>query len=229
MNNQEYYDSLASSYSQISKRRKSYLDAVDNFIIEKKYPNKIENYLDIGAGDGRRTVKIMSALNIKKGWALDDSIQMLKDLNAAEIKKINMPLKDFKTDQTFDLITCLWNVLGHVVSREERNNFLSKVSTLLSPGGYFVFDVNNRYNIKQYGYNNVMENLKNDHRQSKTKGVFKLSDSKVSTQVYIHSPFDIEEYVSHNFKLDGNYYIDYDTGQEVESFFEGQLLYFLTK
>jgi 16S rRNA G1207 methylase RsmC len=47
------------------------LHAIEELIIHKT--NSIENYLDVGAGDGVRSLKIASKINAKKIVLLDNS------------------------------------------------------------------------------------------------------------------------------------------------------------
>src|ERR1700747_3407385 len=55
------------------------------------------------------------------------------------------------TSQQFDIITCLWNVLGHVPTPEKRLRALRAVARLLAPHSRFFLDVNHRYNLSCYG------------------------------------------------------------------------------
>ena len=52
---------------------------------------------------------------------------------------------------SFDVITCLWNTLGHIDTRENRIEILRQCGRLLAPDGVLFCDVNNRYNARQYG------------------------------------------------------------------------------
>ena len=53
--------------------------------------------------------------------------------------------------ETFDVITCLWNVLGHVREFENRVRAMRAMKKLLSPEGRCFIDVNHRYNARAYG------------------------------------------------------------------------------
>ena len=57
----------------------------------------------------------------------------------------------FESAERFDVITCLWNVLGHVPTAEKRLHALSAIASLLTPNGRFFLDVNHRYNARSYG------------------------------------------------------------------------------
>src|SRR5262249_10940686 len=60
-----------------------------------------------------------------------------------------------RLEECFDNITCLWNVLGHVESSSARVRALRAMAARLAPGGALQFDVNNRYNIRTYGWTSV--------------------------------------------------------------------------
>ncbi|PHR74603.1 MAG: hypothetical protein COA67_00580 [Lutibacter sp.] len=230
-NSKSYYNSLANTYSVQVNDRIKYLNAIDDFIINDNL-NVVDNYLDIGCGDGRRSVKISESINVKYETILvDDSLKMLSKFEGKpNIKTFNQSIFDFNHSDKFNLITCLWNVLGHFPSKEAIISLFQKINDLLVNGGAFIFDVNNRYNISHYGYENVERNLKNDKLNMENNGWFKLGNEPNQTKVYVHSPFDIEEYLlDTDLILEQVKYIDYKTGEPKETFFEGQLLYKITK
>ena len=100
----------------------------------------------------------------------------------------------------------------------------------MQPGGVFIYDVNNRYNIAHYGFESVSKNITNDRFDDDNKGWFDLATGANKTKVYIHSPFDIEHYLKPtNLILEETVYIDYSTGVKKSNFFEGQLVYKLRK
>jgi 2-polyprenyl-3-methyl-5-hydroxy-6-metoxy-1,4-benzoquinol methylase len=224
---QAYYNSIANVYDQQSKRRIDYLNAVDTIVITECKNKGYKSYLDIGAGNGRRSLKIAKELRITDTTLIDNSIKMLHDLSSFEdVIALDVSIFDFDTAKKFDLITCLWNVVGHFPSQELMKRFFIKISSLLSVEGMFIFDVNNRYNISHYGTNSVMKNLQRDHNNDDNSGWFMLGDDINKTKVYIHSPFDLEGYIlDTNLKQEAVYYLDYESGILKDTFFEGQLLY----
>jgi SAM-dependent methyltransferase len=228
----DYYNDIADNYRQISEQRKSYLDAIDEHIIDYS-KNKLNdiNYLDIGAGDGFRSLKIAKGIKAKKTVLLDNSDQILAKIESKDhVELVTNSILEFESPIKFNLITCLWNVLGHVGDFQDRKNVFVKVETLLSEQGVFIFDVNNRYNIAHYGNKNVMRNLTLDHQKSERAGWFTLNENGALTDVYVHSPFDLESYLKDlNLEVAKVEYIDYSSGEKKATFFEGQLLYYITK
>ena len=51
----------------------------------------------------------------------------------------------------FDVITCLWNVLGHIFPAASRAEVLRQFARLVSPQGRIFVDVHHRYNARHYG------------------------------------------------------------------------------
>ena len=56
-----------------------------------------------------------------------------------------------EAEDRFSVITCLWNVLGHIETNQKRLAALARMRRLLSDDGVIFIDVNNRYNAVNYG------------------------------------------------------------------------------
>ncbi|GGD84951.1 class I SAM-dependent methyltransferase [Planktosalinus lacus] len=231
LDSKKYYNVIAKDYTLISKERINYLNAVDDIIISENKNKKINNYLDIGSGDGRRSLKMINSLNPLNSTLVDDSSKMLEQIKSVKNLTIaNNSFFDYKTDRKFDLITCLWNVIGHINSNTLRKQFFQIIEKRLNSGGVFYLDVNNRYNITHYGYSNVMKNLKIDFLSpSDNNGVFHIGEGDKKTKVFIHNPFDLTSYVKNlNLEIQKTWFLDYNTGEIKDTFFEGQLFYKIT-
>lgn len=226
-----YYNLIANNYKKQSNERIKYLNAIDDLIISDLKNSKINNYLDIGAGDGRRSFYIANAIKAKNLTLLDESTEMLKNISVKNNTKIvTDSFSKYKPQQTFDLITCLWNVIGHFESEELRFKFFEKISKLLNASGALYLDVNNRYNILNYGSDNVMRSLSKDFMNDKSSGWFDIRSGNAKTKVYIHSPFDINKYIEPtDLIIELVQYVNYDSGKIESSFFEGQLFYKIIK
>ena len=230
-NSKSYYDKIASSYNSQVEARINYLNAIDDYIIADAH-GKVDKYLDVGSGDGRRSIKISNGIRVTSETVLvDDSSKMINNFEGNNsIKVFNQSVFDFQHPSNFDFITCLWNVLGHFPSKNARIELFKKISDLLNTNGVFIFDVNNRYNIAHYGFKNVERNIKNDNLNVDESGWFVLGEEPHQTKVYVHSPFDIEEYLLEtDLVLEEAKYFDYQTGLIKETFFEGQLFYKMRK
>ena len=228
----DYYNQTANLYHIECEKRKAYLNAIDKLVVERAAKIGVNNYLDIGSGDGRRAIKIANSIdeNITT-YLLYDSDKMLMNCEPnASIKIINTSIFDFDVKERFDLITCLWNVIGHFPTKNHMLQFFKKISTLLTTNGVFMFDVNNRYNISHYGQVSVAQNMHDDYFKNEDAGWFTIGEKPNQTKVYIHSPFDIYGYLNDaNLELRRTCFLDYHTGELKPIFFEGQLFYELTK
>jgi SAM-dependent methyltransferase len=231
-NSQDYYDELSESYDSETLKRKNYLNTIDDYIINTCDDKVVNNYMDIGSGDGRRSLKIAESIGVRTQIILVDNSEKMTE-KVKKNKKIsifNTPFNDLNINVEFDLITCLWNVIGHFSSYESRLDFFKKIDSMLSPNGVFIFDVNNRYNIEEYGKLNVANNIRLDMFNEENRGYFTLGKAPNQTEVYIHTPFDINDYLKPtNLLIDDTKYIHYLTGLEANTFFEGQLLYKIRK
>lgn len=146
------YDRLASRYGELSRRREPYLRAVES-CVHQRVPSGSRSMLDIGAGDGTRALRISAASAIKRLVLLEPSAGMAGLVSQkAEVWPIRAEdLDSAAISERFDVITCLWNVLGHVRRRESRARAVAHIARLLSPEGKFFIDVNHRYNVPAYG------------------------------------------------------------------------------
>ena len=146
------YDRLAPYYSHFSNRRAAYLRSVEEQIA-KRIPPGAASLLDLGAGDGSRSLRIAAATRIPRVVLLEPSTKMCSEISDHfDLWRGRAEELDAGTiADRFDVITCLWNVLGHVQSFEQRARVLSTAGQLLSPNGLFLVDVIHRYNVRAYG------------------------------------------------------------------------------
>ena len=146
------YDRLAPHYAQLCARRKTYLDAVEHYIL-KRIPAGSRSVLDLGSGDGKRALRIAQAAGIERVVMLEPSAKMpAQGTGRGELWPLRA--EDLRSDsisERFDVITCLWNVLGHITTAEKRQQAISSAARLLSPGGLLFLDVIHRYNLRAYG------------------------------------------------------------------------------
>jgi 2-polyprenyl-3-methyl-5-hydroxy-6-metoxy-1,4-benzoquinol methylase len=129
------YDRVAPEFKRLSGVRQLYLKQVEQVIISE-IPAGAKSLLDVGAGDGRRSRRIASASEIKKLVLLEPSSGMRGEaLDDAEVWPIRAEqLSDAKGE--FDVITCLWNVLGHIHPEGARREVLRQFERLLPRATY---------------------------------------------------------------------------------------------
>ena len=139
---QKMYDNLTVGYRDYSRLRSLYLNSVDSIVKHYIQPNC--SVVDFGAGDGVRINNIVNrvtdklclvenshnmVLKIKEKWPR--AVILNQDFSAATLK-----LKD-----TYDVATCLWNVLGHLGTRQQVLTGLINIRKAIKQDGIVVLDV----------------------------------------------------------------------------------------
>jgi len=106
------YDAFAPFYSAYANTRRPYLRRVEDIVIA--HAPRTGSLLDVGAGDGSRALRIAQATKLRRIVLLEPSAGMRAQCpsgvevwpySASEIPNCGLQ---------FDVITCLWNVLGHL-------------------------------------------------------------------------------------------------------------------
>jgi 2-polyprenyl-3-methyl-5-hydroxy-6-metoxy-1,4-benzoquinol methylase len=144
------YDRIASEFGLLTAERMPYLDAVDRLVVSDA-PRDCRSLLDVGAGDGRRGLKIARACGVEQPVLLEPSAAMCEMCPSdATILQMRAELLS-SLEGEFDLITCLWNVLGHIFPAASRVDVLRQLARLVSPQGRVFMDVSHRYNARHYG------------------------------------------------------------------------------
>jgi SAM-dependent methyltransferase len=227
----EFYDALASGYPDISQARLPYLDAIDDLVIAKARVITPNSYMDIGCGDGRRTLKIAAALGIEDPLGVDESREMLA---RSELSRTMLAsVAELDTGSELDVITALWNVFGHVPT-QQRQLALRNIGRHLRPGGLFMLDVSNRYNARAYGHEIVSANMLVDSRGGPAGDVtahHEVDGVTYATVGHVFHPEEIEGLLADIplLRIKDKQFIDYATGESVASASEGQIFYELTK
>jgi 2-polyprenyl-3-methyl-5-hydroxy-6-metoxy-1,4-benzoquinol methylase len=126
----------------------------------------------------------------------------------------------------FDVITCLWNVLGHIFPASARVEVLRQCGRLLAPGGRVFVDVSHRYNMAHYG---VAPTLWRWLRGSSGDVTVNWHAEGITTMGHV---FTAGEFVAlcrdARLSIERRYLVDYATGEQRQSIFQGHLLYLLT-
>src|SRR5580658_9660957 len=144
------YDRIAPIYAHLAQQRRAYLNAVDRLIVAEIPPGS-RSMLDVGAGDGARAARIAAAAGLRGLTLLEPSAAM-RSYCPAQSTIWAMRAEDLHSQQGgFDIVTCLWNVLGHILPSAARVEVLRQFARLVSPQGKIFIDVNHRYNARHYG------------------------------------------------------------------------------
>ncbi len=144
------YDRMAPFFADLVESRRAYLDSIDRLVVAEAPPGS-RSLLDAGAGDGARSRRIAQSLSVSKLVLLEPSAAMQGE-GIAGAAVWTMRAEDLHLVQAeFDMITCLWNVLGHIFPSARRIEVLRQFARLLSPQGKLFIDVSHRYNARHYG------------------------------------------------------------------------------
>jgi len=227
----EFYDAIAGQYAVISEPRLPYLNMVDALVVFRAAGLNPQSYLDVGCGDGRRTLRIAQALGVKSVLGIDESPQMLAQATGISAKQLSVVELDTKDE--YDMVTALWNVFGHM-SAPDRVTALGQIAYSMTSGARLFLDVNNRYNARAYGQKIVDTNLAADRNGANSGDVvasFEVDNRTVSTVGHVFCPTEIEAMLENCPELRIVYkaFVDYKTGEIVGSEFEGQVFYEIKK
>jgi 2-polyprenyl-3-methyl-5-hydroxy-6-metoxy-1,4-benzoquinol methylase len=127
------YDRIGPVFARIAEKRRSYLDSIDQLVISEIPPGS-RSLLDVGAGDGGRARRIAQARDIAELVLVEPSVAMQGDTSDTKLR--TMRAEELRLVQgEFDVITCLWNVLGHIFPSASRLEVLRQFARLVSPQG----------------------------------------------------------------------------------------------
>ncbi|MFA6253713.1 MAG: methyltransferase domain-containing protein [Candidatus Paceibacterota bacterium] len=221
-----YYDRTAKDFDQYSNSKINYLRAIDNLILKEVAPGK--TIIDVGSGSGTRISRLVSFLQPKNLLCIDSSEEMIRKCLRYELPAIKYDIsdKDLKKHGEFDAALCLWNVLGHVNSTPARKLALQYIYNNLNPDGRLIIDVNNRYNIKNYGLKNVVRNFLFD-KLGLANGDFDLKladDQAIITRVHVFTENELVRLLKETgFKIIKIYFFNYQSGNEEKNSRSGQI------
>ena len=247
------YDRLAAHYSNLSRRRELYLRGIEQEIISR-VPKSSRSLLDVGAGDGTRALRIASQAGIKRTVLVEPSQEMAgrsegrsevwpiraEDLSIVEDQThrarrpgtaedgCRQPTLSGTIPESFDVITCLWNVLGHVPTAEKRLRALAAMTRLMAPQGRFFLDVNHRYNSR-YGILPTTARWIHDlFSPSENSGdvLTHWSDAGISTFGHVFTHREVRRLAdAAGLDLEERLVVDYEDGRLRRFAFQGNLLY----
>ena len=231
------YERLAPVYAIQSGKRELYLRGIEREIVAR-IPQGSQSLLDIGAGDGLRAARIAKSAGIARVVLVEPSAAMAS-LAKSTADVWHMRAEDLDADAfpgRFDMITCLWNVLGHVRSRENRGQTLKAMAKLLSSRGRLFVDVNHRYNARAYGwiatsgrwvYDFLMRNV-NTGDVTATWDIGEGDSISTYGHVFRHREI-VELAEAAELEIEERILIDYDDGSVRRLPWQGNLLYILRR
>jgi len=225
------YDRIGPVFASIAEKRRSYLDSVDRLVISG-IPSGSRTMLDVGAGDGARARRIAQAKSIAELVLLEPSVAMqgsgatVRTMRAEELHLV---------EAEFDVITCLWNVLGHIFPAAARLEVLRQFARLVPPQGRIFIDVQHRYNVREYGAISTALRFLRDHvRWNETNGdlmvAWDVGEVRCTTRghVFTHKEFRSLAQLA-GLSIENRLVVDYTTGDCRRWSIEGNLLYVLRR
>ncbi len=234
------YDLLADEYRSFCRRRAAYFAAVDTYISERISPDAT-SLLDVGAGDGHRAVELAAKLGLSHVVLCEPSVAMAARCRELapdavwQCRAEELPGPGERGDDAFDVITCLWNVLGHVAGRAARVAALGRMRALLARSGAIYMDVNNRHNAAAYGrlrilYRRLVDAAFPDDSRGDAVFDWTIKSRVIRATGHLFTPREIEGIIAASgLAVRERTAIDYQTGARQRSPFRGQLVYILTR
>jgi SAM-dependent methyltransferase len=228
----EAYDAFAPHYKSFAERRKSYIRIINHIVISRV--RRASSLLDVGAGDGRRAIEIGRSLEADRVVLVEPSAGMRAYCQeGSELWPCSI-LEISDDAPSFEVITCLWNVLGHIQEKRQRLQALEKLKRLLLPGGMLFLDVSHRYNAASYGWKKTVARLAVDVFSPSEKNgdvivSWNAGGRLIYTQGHVFTHREMKKLVdSAGLKILKRWAVNYETGAKCRVSFGGHLLYQLT-
>ena len=223
------YDRIASEFRELSRKRRPYLDAVDAAILRRppqRAAGRAVGLLDVGAGDGRRALRIAERAGIARVVLAEPSAGM-RGLIPPGVEVWDARMEALpESPSKFDIVLCLWNVLGHVPSRELRIAGLRNLGRVCS--GLIFLDVLNRYNVAECGVGVVLGRLLSSSQSGDVPVKWRSLAGDVETRGHVFSANEIEGlFREAGLRVIDRIVLNYRTGRREAWAFAGSLLYVL--
>jgi 2-polyprenyl-3-methyl-5-hydroxy-6-metoxy-1,4-benzoquinol methylase len=236
------YSRLAPHFADLRERREQYLQSIENCILSRS-PNNAKALLDVGAGDGSRALRIASQARIPYVVLVEPSKEMsaaaqgateVWNVRAEEMGNRRAIRRNGEATH-FDVITCLWNVLGHVRGNENRERAMRAMNDLLAPGGSCFLDVTHRYNLRSYGVFRTMARFIRDSifykgEHADVTATWDLREEGISTYGHVFTDREIRRLArTAGLEIAERIVVDYESGKIRRFAFTGNLLYVLRR
>ncbi len=136
---------------------------------------------------------------------------------------------------SFDVILCLWNVIGHVFPAVRRTEVLRQFARLASAEGKIFVDCNHRYNIRQYGAFRTAARLLYDwvapgERNGDVTVTWTINGIDCATTGHVFTNREVTRMIAAaGLRVERKYIVDYSSGELCRWGFQGNLLYVLCR
>jgi len=226
------YDRVAPTLAGMYAGRKAYFEAIDELVLTNLRFGA-RSMLDVGCGSGLRAAGIAQKADISDLVLLEPSSGM-RELIAPGHQVWASRIEGLvDTPRKFDVITCLWNVLGHVNTPDKRAAALRNMRAMLTANGLIFLDVQNRYNAQEYGWlKTAGRRLYDSIRPAATNGDVTIRwESGVETIVTTGHVFTRREMLelirAAALSVQKLVFVNYRTGQQRSSQFAGSMFFVL--
>ncbi len=231
------YDRMAPHYRAYAEQKSTYIEAVDHRILNN-LPLGAQTMLDVGAGDGVRGLALAKAAGITRLVLAEPSAEMVRLCHrngATEVWEGTADDLPETHQPPFDVITCLWNVMGHIPNGPARVRALKKMKSLLAPSGKIFMDVNNRHNAHAYGTltvlgRRVMDRMAPDEKKGDVSFLWKINGEEIPANGHLFTPAEVRELVKQaGLELTQSLAIDYKSGASSTDLTKGQMFFIIEK
>lgn len=226
------YDRIAPEFESLAKPRRAYLRQIDRLVVSN-IPHGCGSLLDVGAGNGTRGLRIAREAGLREVTLLEPSAAMRSGWPAG-VQSLEIRAEELgSVAGNFDVILCLWNVIGHIFPAAKRVEVLRQFARLASPRGKIFVDFNYRYNIRQYGLwptlgRRLRDWLQPAERNGDVTVAWTVADMALTTSGHVFTGREIARIVSAaGLRMEDRYVVDYSTGDLCRRAFQGNPLYVL--
>ena len=226
------YDRIAPVFARLAEQRRSYLDRIDQLVLSEMPPGS-RSLLDVGSGDGARARRIARAQGIAELVLLEPS-RAMQGNGPAGAKVWTMRAEELHSVQaTFDVITCLWNVVGHIFPASGRMEVLRQFARLVSSEGMVFVDVNHRYNAPHYGsLRTALRWLRDqvdwDEKNGDVVVDWDVEQTHCTTRGHVFTNKEFRALaLAAGLRVEKRFIVDYATGELRRRSWQGNLLYVL--
>lgn len=227
------YDLIAPQFGRISALRRNYLARVEA-LIRAEIPNAARSLLDVGAGDGSRSMRIAKSRGISRLVLAEPSAAM-RERMPDDAEKLPLRAEELEAvDDRFDVVLCLWNVLGHVVTPALREGAMRQFARLSRGGGTVFLDVSHRYNARHYGLAKtagryLKDLVLRDERTGDVVASWDAGGRECSTYGHVFTDSEVRRLAEQaGLEVRKRFAIDYASGEVQPSIYSGHLLYELS-
>jgi len=238
LKSEEFYRRFREKFPDYQKVHKKFFDAIDSVILEDS--QKISpTIIDVGCGNGVRSSALAKKLNASAIDYMDNCetiVQGNHQIANSSIHILDISSNRLTLKKKFDIVLCLNNVLGHIPNNQQKVQALKNLGKFSNNGGLIFLDVNNRYNIANYGLGLSLKNIVLDFLAifKEDMGDFPLfsKDEAGSYGTIVHLFTKREMMIlikKSGLKIESIKYFNYQNGKKALTQWGGQILFVLKK